>query len=165
MHVPADLAELAEAALARNRAAGRKIATAESCTGGLVAALLTSIAGSSDVFERGFVTYSNEAKSEELGLPATLIARLGAVSAEVAAEMASGAIVNSRAGIAVSVTGIAGPGGGSASKPVGLVHLALAMRGKGVIGAVELRLGDVGREMIRNETARRALQLLGGAEI
>jgi nicotinamide-nucleotide amidase len=165
MHVPADLAGLAEAALARNRVIGRMIATAESCTGGLVAALLTSIAGSSDVFERGFVTYSNEAKSQELGVPASLIVRAGAVSAEVAAAMATGAIVHSRAEIAVSVTGIAGPGGGSATKPVGLVYLALAVRGKGVIDAAELRLGDIGREAIRNETARRALQLLGGAKI
>jgi nicotinamide-nucleotide amidase len=103
-----------------------KIAVAESCTGGLIAAALTEIAGSSDVFERGFVTYSNEAKQDLLDVPAELIAAHGAVSAEVAEAMALGALAHSRAQLALSVTGIAGPGGGSAEKPVGLVHFGIA---------------------------------------
>src|SRR5262249_45856777 len=110
------------------RQRGWMIATAESCTGGLIAATLTEIAGSSDVVDRGFVTYSNEAKSDLLGVPATLIAEHGAVSAEVASAMAAGALNRSRAAIAVAVTGIAGPGGGSPEKPVGLVYIGLARR-------------------------------------
>jgi nicotinamide-nucleotide amidase len=115
--------------LDRYRAAGLKLATAESCTGGLIAACLTEIAGSSDVVERGFVTYSNEAKAEQLGVPAALIADRGAVSAEVAEAMAQGALARSRADAAVSVTGVAGPGGGTAEKPVGLVYLGACRRG------------------------------------
>ena len=111
------------------RAAGLKLATAESCTGGLIAAALTEIAGSSDVVERGFVTYSNEAKNELLGVPTALIAEKGAVSAEVAEAMAAGALAHSHADAAVSVTGIAGPGGGTAEKPVGLVYLGACRRG------------------------------------
>src|SRR5215467_1603614 len=107
--------------LERYRRAGKKIATAESCTGGMVAAALTDIAGSSAAFERGFVTYSNAAKTEQLGVDAALIASKGAVSAEVAAAMAEGALKHAQAAVAVSVTGIAGPDGGSADKPVGLV--------------------------------------------
>jgi nicotinamide-nucleotide amidase len=110
------------------RSGGLRLATAESCTGGLIAAVLTSIAGSSAVFERGFVTYSNEAKTELLGVPAGLIAEHGAVSEPVARAMAEGALLRSHADIAVSVTGIAGPDGGSAEKPVGLVHFACARR-------------------------------------
>ena len=113
----------AESLLEACRTRGLKLATAESCTGGLIAALLTEIPGSSDVVERGFVTYSNEAKSEELGVPADLIAAHGAVSEPVARAMAEGALAHSHADLAVSVTGVAGPGGGSAAKPVGLVHL------------------------------------------
>jgi nicotinamide-nucleotide amidase len=119
----------AVAVLRRYRADGLKLATAESCTGGLIAACLTEIAGSSDVVERGFVTYSNEAKSELLGVPSALIADKGAVSAEVAEAMAEGALARSRADAAVSVTGIAGPGGGTAEKPVGLVYLGACRRG------------------------------------
>jgi nicotinamide-nucleotide amidase len=114
--------------LDRYRAAGLKLATAESCTGGLIIACLTEIAGSSDVVERGFITYSNEAKSELLGVPAALIAERGAVSAEVAEAMAAGALAHSRADAAVSATGIAGPGGASAEKPVGLVYLGACRR-------------------------------------
>lgn len=121
-----DLITLAETVLDNARRAGLKIATAESCTGGLVAACLTEIAGSSDVFERGFVTYSNEAKSELLGVPSGLIEADGAVSPEVAEAMAEGALRHARADLAVAITGIAGPGGGTASKPVGLVHFACA---------------------------------------
>src|SRR6185503_18341011 len=117
---PASFAALAEAVLAQHRRAHLKVATAESCTGGAIAAALTDIAGSSDVFERGFVVYSNEAKTELLGVPAPLVAKHGAVSQEVAAAMAEGALAHSRADAAISVTGIAGPGGGTPSKPVGL---------------------------------------------
>ena len=111
-----------------------KLATAESCTGGLIAACLTEIAGSSDVVERGFVVYSNDAKTDLLGVPSMLIGKHGAVSEEVARSMAEGAIAKSRAEIAVAVTGIAGPGGATPTKPVGLVHLAVALRGGKKIG-------------------------------
>jgi nicotinamide-nucleotide amidase len=138
---------------------GVMLATAESCTGGMIAAALTDIAGSSTVVDRGFVTYSNEAKTEMLGvLPETLEA-YGAVSRETALEMASGALTRSRAGIAVSVTGIAGPGGGSAEKPVGLVWFGLAV--KGLPPLAERRLfEDKGRAFIREESVRTALSLI-----
>jgi nicotinamide-nucleotide amidase len=141
------------------RAGGLRIATAESCTGGLVAALLTEIAGSSDVVERGFVTYSNEAKIECLGVPADLIATHGAVSEPVARAMAEGALRHSRADIAVSVTGVAGPGGGSASKPVGLVHLTAARKGHATLHQ-ECRLGDIGRDAVRLRSVEAALALI-----
>lgn len=120
------LLERAERLLESCRQAGLQLATAESCTGGLIAGCLTAVAGSSDVVERGFVTYSNEAKMELLGVPEALIAAHGAVSAPVARAMAEGAIARSRAALSISVTGVAGPGGGSAEKPVGLVHIASA---------------------------------------
>lgn len=138
---------------------GLKVATAESCTGGLVAALLTEIAGSSAVLDRGFVTYSNEAKQDMLDVPADLLARHGAVSAPVARAMAEGALAHSRADVAVSITGIAGPGGGSAEKPVGLVHFALAIR-NGETRAVERRFGDLGRAGVRRAALDTALGLL-----
>ena len=125
----------AESLLAACRARGIMLATAESCTGGLIAAALTAIAGSSDVVDRGFVTYSNEAKQQMLGVPAETIGAVGAVSREVAAAMAKGALERSRAGIAVAVTGVAGPGGGSAEKPVGLVWFGLAWVGPAGRGA------------------------------
>jgi nicotinamide-nucleotide amidase len=149
---------LAEAVLAHYRAAGAKLATAESCTGGAIAAALTDIAGSSDVFERGFVVYSNEAKCELLGVPAALIAQHGAVSAEVAAAMAEGALARSRADAAVSVTGIAGPGGGTATKPVGLVFIGCARRGGAA--AIERQVFGGGRRAVREATVKRALELL-----
>jgi nicotinamide-nucleotide amidase len=149
----------AESLLAVCRARGLKLATAESCTGGLIAALLTEIPGSSDVVERGFVTYSNEAKNEELGVPTNLIAAHGAVSEPVARAMAEGALAHSHADIAVSVTGVAGPGGGSAAKPVGLVHLGLASRSMPTQHQ-ELRLGDIGRGPIRMATVDAALALI-----
>ncbi len=124
--MPAQFEQLAEDVLQEMRGLGLKIATAESCTGGLVAAALTSVAGSSDVFERGFVTYSNEAKAQMLGVDPAMIRRHGAVSREVAIAMAHGALRTSRAHLSVAVTGIAGPGGGSPEKPVGLVHFAAA---------------------------------------
>jgi len=136
-----------------------KIATAESCTGGLIAGLLTEIAGSSDVFERGFVTYSNEAKAEILNVPEDLLKTHGAVHADVARAMCAGALENSRADLAVAVTGIAGPGGGSRSKPVGLVHLAAGRR-DGEINHLECQYGDLGRANVRAETINDALNLL-----
>lgn len=156
---PADITEAARALLAACRALGLRIATAESCTGGLIAGVLTAIPGSSNVFERGFVTYSNDAKTEMLGVPPALIARKGAVSAEVAMAMAEGALAHSRADVAAAVTGVAGPGGGSDAKPVGLVHIACARRG-GVRLHEECRFGDVGRDAVREATVLRALEMI-----
>jgi nicotinamide-nucleotide amidase len=138
---------------------GLKIATAESCTGGLVAALLTEIAGSSAVVERGFVTYSNEAKTELIGVPVDLIAAHGAVSEPVARAMAEGALAHSRADVTVGITGIAGPGGGTATKPVGLVHFGLARNGAATVH-LERRYGDLGRETVRLRAVEDALGLL-----
>lgn len=141
------------------RAEGLMVATAESCTGGLVAGAITDIAGSSEIFDRGFVTYSNEAKMETLGVaPATLEAH-GAVSRETALEMAQGALTHSRADVAVSITGVAGPGGGSAEKPVGLVHFGVARRGAASMH-VERRFGALSRAEIRAASVVQALQLL-----
>ena len=146
---------------------GLVIATAESCTGGLIAAAITDVPGSSTAFDRGFVTYSNAAKTDMLDVDAETIAEHGAVSREVAAQMAFGAIRHSRADLAVSVTGVAGPGGGSADKPVGLVHMAVARRGEGEIAlAAERRLvldADLGREGVRRATVKAALQALAEA--
>jgi nicotinamide-nucleotide amidase len=155
---PVSLAALAEAVLAHHRRAGLKLATAESCTGGMIAAALTEIAGSSDVFERGFVVYSNEAKTELLGVPAELVTRHGAVSAEVAAAMAEGALAHSHADAAVSVTGIAGPGGGTAAKPVGLVYIGCALRGDKP--EVERHVFPGDRAAIRAASVERGLELL-----
>jgi nicotinamide-nucleotide amidase len=141
------------------REKGLKIATAESCTGGLVAALLTEISGSSSVVERGFVTYSNEAKIELIGVPAELIAAHGAVSEPVARAMAEGALAHSRADVAVGITGVAGPTGGTATKPVGLVHFGLARKGAATIH-LERRYGDLGRETVRRRAVEDALALL-----
>jgi nicotinamide-nucleotide amidase len=136
-----------------------KLATAESCTGGLVAAALTEIPGSSDVFDRGFVTYSNAAKEAMLGVSADTLERFGAVSRETADAMAQGALARSDATITVSVTGIAGPGGGSATKPVGLVHFAAATRdGRSVHR--EKRYGKIGRRRVRLRSAAEALEIL-----
>jgi len=140
---------------------GLKIATAESCTGGLVIGLLTEVAGSSAVVDRGFVTYSNEAKNQMLGVPLGLLERVGAVSADVAIAMAEGAVARSEADIAVAVTGIAGPGGGSAEKPVGLVHFAALRRGR-TPQHTERRFGDVGRSEIRLASVREALLMMQG---
>jgi nicotinamide-nucleotide amidase len=154
-----ELIDKAIALLAAFREQGLKLATAESCTGGLIAALITEISGSSDVYERGFVTYSNEAKTELIGVDAGLIALHGAVSAEVARAMAEGSLRFSRCDIAVAVTGIAGPGGGSMSKPVGLVHLATARRG-GVTVDQACRFGDIGRQSVRLAAVDVALDML-----
>lgn len=136
-----------------------RICTAESCTGGLVAALLTDIAGSSKVFDRGFVTYSNNAKAEMLGVAGDVLADYGAVSEPIARMMAEGALEASRANIAVSITGIAGPGGGTPMKPVGTVHIACARENRAVIHEM-LQLGDIGREAIRMASVETALNLI-----
>jgi nicotinamide-nucleotide amidase len=153
-----DLYARAEKLLADARAKGLKIVTAESCTGGLVAGLLTEIPGSSDVVERGFVTYSNQAKEELLGVDPAILEKHGAVSAQTARAMAAGALKHARADLAVAVTGIAGPGGGSAEKPVGLVHIA-AGRGDRVIHR-ECRFGDIGRGEVRLQSVRVAFEML-----
>lgn len=152
-----ELVHLARETLDTCRGRALKLCTAESCTGGLVAAYLTGIAGSSEVFERGFVTYSNEAKSELLAVPVQLILRHGAVSEEVALAMAEGALANSRADVSVAVTGIAGPGGGSADKPVGLVYVAAARRGKPV--AVERHVFSGDRSKVRSQAVRVAFRM------
>lgn len=140
----ADLIRIAEALLTLCRHSNLRIATAESCTGGLIAACLTEIPGSSDVIERGFITYTNEAKSEELGVPAALIESVGAVSAEVAEAMAAGALEHSAADIALSATGIAGPGGATDTKPVGLVYLGIATRNSAPRHERHVFIGDRG---------------------
>lgn len=134
-------------------------ATAESCTGGLVAAALTNIPGSSEVFDRGFVTYSNAAKQEMLGVPQSVLEAHGAVSAQTARAMAEGGLVHSRADLCVAITGVAGPGGGTAQKPVGLVHFACARRGGG-LRLLERRFPDAGRAAIRAAAVGEALDLL-----
>jgi nicotinamide-nucleotide amidase len=144
-------------ALARER--GLKIATAESCTGGLVAGALTDIAGSSDVVERGFVTYSNAAKQGMLGVTALTLDRAGAVSRETAEEMAQGALAHSEADLAVAITGIAGPGGATQGKPVGLVHFAAAARGGKRIHRAK-KFGDIGRRKVRQKSVDEALAML-----
>jgi nicotinamide-nucleotide amidase len=155
---PPDLDARAAELIDRLRGARLMLATAESCTGGLIAGLITSVSGSSDVLDCGFVTYSNGAKARMIGVPPDLIQRYGAVSAEVARAMAEGALANSAADVAVAVTGVAGPGGGSAAKPVGLVHCAAARRGRETVSR-ELRLGDVGRQEVRIETVRVAVAM------
>ena len=155
------LRALAERVLARCRARHWRLALAESCTGGMVAAALTDIAGSSDVVERGFVTYADAAKIEMLGVPAETIARHGAVSAETAAAMAEGALAHAPVDRAVAVTGIAGPGGGSHDKPVGLVWFAVAHLGAPAATERQVFAGD--RAAIRAAAARRALELLAAA--
>lgn len=149
---------LATAVLAACRSRKRMVVTAESCTGGLVSAALTAIPGSSDVVDRGFVTYTNEAKQEMLGVPGETLAAHGAVSAETAAAMAAGALGRSRAQVSVSVTGIAGPGGATPGKPVGLVHFA-ARRGDRVLLREE-RFGAIGRNAVRAASVEVALGLL-----
>lgn len=141
------------------RARGILLATAESCTGGLIVASLTDIGGSSDVVDRGFITYSNEAKQAMLGIPMEVIAAHGAVSEEVALAMAAGALQHSRAGIAVAVTGVAGPGGGSAAKPVGLVWFGVALKGQAP-QAVRHVFPDQGRASIRQNAVETALDLV-----
>ena len=149
------------ALLERYRQAKLRIVTAESCTGGMVATRLTDVAGASDVVERGFVTYSNEAKAEMLGVPTALLGQYGAVSAQVARSMAEGALAHARADVSVAVTGIAGPGGATPGKPVGLVYLALARRGRDTKVERQQYAGD--RQAVREAAAQRALDLLDAA--
>lgn len=156
---PHDIEASATAVIQAALKAGVMVATAESCTGGLVSGALTAVAGSSAVLDRGFVTYSNEAKAELLGVSEDLLMRFGAVSEPVARAMALGAVARSRASAAVSITGVAGPGGGSVEKPVGLVHFA-AVGPSGAVVHVERRFGDIGRKAVRLESVRVALALL-----
>ncbi len=149
---------LAGAVLDACREAGLRIAVAESCTGGLISGALTAVAGSSDVFERGFVTYSYEAKTENLGVPAALLKSDGAVSEAVAGAMAEGALANSAADIAVAVTGVAGPDGGTEEKPVGLVHIACARKGQETISEQHQFDGD--RDAVRMQSVGAALALV-----
>jgi len=154
-----ELRAAATAVLEVCRARGLKVATAESCTGGLVTAALTEIAGSSDVLDRGFVTYSNAAKQQMLGVPADTIKKYGAVSRDTAEAMARGALGAGNADLVVAITGIAGPGGGNADRPVGLVHFAAASRA-GALSHREMRYGDIGRSAVRHKSVLQALMML-----
>jgi len=154
-----DLRTAAAAVIAACRARALKVATAESCTGGLVAGALTEIDGASHVVDRGFVTYSNEAKQDMLDVPGEVLARYGAVSRPTAEAMARGALAHSAADLAVAITGIAGPGGGSAEKPVGLVHFAAASR-RGDLVHSEQRYGAIGRADVRHKSVLQALGML-----
>ncbi len=158
--LPADIVALAARVVAENHAAGRTIALAESCTGGLVAAALTEIAGSSAVLDRAFVTYADAAKREMLGVPQHILDSFGAVSTACAYAMAEGALAHSGADIAVSVSGVAGPGGGSATKPVGFVTFARALRGDAHVHVEERRLDPASRSTVRHQAALIALGLL-----
>ena len=155
---PRDVTELTFELISKCRDAGIKVATAESCTGGLIAGCLTSVSGSSDVFERGFNTYSNEAKNEMLGVPLELIKGHGAVSEPVAGAMAEGALKNAPVQLTVAVTGIAGPSGGSPEKPVGTVQIASACEGKPTIN--EHFLFDGERDAVRSATIKKALEMM-----
>ena len=159
-----ELLDAAEKLLGDLRERKLKLVTAESCTGGLIAGYLTEIEGSADVVDRGFVTYSNEAKVELLGEPLSLIIAQGAVSAEVVRAMAEGALVVSRAQIAVAVTGVAGPGGGTAAKPVGTIFIATARAGKPTRAAHfqfgDLKFGDLGRGGIRRRAVGAAFSMI-----
>ncbi len=152
----------AVAVLEAFRARGWTLATAESCTGGLVAGALTEVPGSSDVLDRGFVTYSNAAKMAMLGVPEATLAAHGAVSEETARAMAEGARKAAGVDAAVAITGVAGPGGGSAAKPVGLVHFACARRDGSTVHR-ERRFGEIGRAEVRRLSVLQALDLLRGA--
>ena len=153
------LLRLAEVVVADARAAKLRIATAESCTGGMIGTLLTEIPGSSAVFDRGFIVYTNRSKQDLLNVPGDLIADMGAVSEAVARMMAEGAVENSNAHMAVAVTGVAGPGGGTAMKPVGLVHIAAARENRSILHEAH-RFGDIGRTEVRLKTVEAALELL-----
>ncbi|MEO0909339.1 MAG: CinA family protein [Pseudomonadota bacterium] len=142
--------------------AGMTIATAESCTGGLIGGCLTSVSGSSEVFDRGFITYSNEAKAQSLGVDPALIEEHGAVSAQVASEMAIGAVKAANVDAAVAVTGIAGPGGGTDKKPVGLVYIAVALSEEEGAFVEDFLFADMDRDGVRRETVKEALEMLLG---
>ncbi|MGH6770493.1 MAG: CinA family protein [Xanthobacteraceae bacterium] len=154
-----ELADRATSLLDLCRDRGLKIATAESCTGGLVAAALTDIAGSSDVLDRGFVTYSNAAKQVMLSVPAATLEQFGAVSRQTAESMAKGVLAHAPVDLAVSITGIAGPGGATDGKPIGLVHFAAATR-SGRLVHQECQYGDIGRAQVRRASVIQALAIL-----
>jgi len=156
--IPDDISKNAEHLLETCRRAGLKLATVESCTGGLVAAALTAIAGSSDVVDRGFVTYTNQAKTDLAGVPAGLFDTVGAVSEDVARAMAEGGVKNSHANIAVGITGVAGPGGGSDEKPVGLVHIAACRDNGEALHERNVFPGD--RQDVRLASVRKALAMM-----
>ncbi len=158
--LPEDIVALAARVIAENAAAGRTIALAESCTGGLVSAALTEVAGSSAVLDRGFVTYSNEAKHDLLGVSEEILDTFGAVSIATVWAMAHGALQRSRADVAVAISGIAGPDGGTAQKPVGTVVFARALRGDEEILAEERLLDGSSRDTVRHQAALVALELL-----
>jgi nicotinamide-nucleotide amidase len=158
--LPPDIVALARRVVTENAATGRRVALAESCTGGLVCAALTEIAGSSAVLDRGFVTYSNEAKMEMLGVPRDIIDTLGAVSIATAWAMAQGALKHSHADVAVAISGIAGPDGGTEQKPVGLVVFACAIRGSDEVNAEERQFDGTSRAEVRRQATLVALELL-----
>ena len=159
--LPPDIVDLATKVVEANRQVGRTIALAESCTGGLVCAAITEIPGSSSVLERGFITYSNDAKMERLGVSQDIIETFGAVSIACVWAMAQGALENSKADVAVAISGVAGPGGGTATKPVGTVVFARAIRGADGEPEGELKaFGDLGRAEIRRQATLCALELL-----
>lgn len=160
--IDAEIEAAARRVLDLCRASGLTLATAESCTGGLVAGALTAIAGSSDVVDRGFVTYSNRAKTEMLGVREAILADQGAVSAATALAMAAGALAHAGTGLAVAITGVAGPGGGTVDKPVGLVHFACVRRG-GAAHHREMRFGPLSRDAIRRQSVLTALDMLADA--
>lgn len=153
---------LAEMVVREFTSAGLLVTTAESCTGGLIGGAITAISGSSDVYQRGYVTYSNDAKAELLGVDRDTLRDHGAVSAECASQMAIGALEAADANAAVAVTGIAGPGGGSDSKPVGLVYIAVATSEEEGAFVERFEFGDLGREAVRRETVKEALEMLLG---
>ena len=157
-----DIEKLATEVLEKCRAKKWQLATAESCTGGLIGGALTDIAGSSDVFDRGFITYSNKAKARVIGVSTETLRSFGAVSEETAREMALGALKTAGANITVAVTGIAGPGGGGPGKPVGLVHFAVATE-EGVAEHRKMEYGDIGRSEVRIATIKTALEMLFAA--
>lgn len=158
--LPDDIVALAARVIAENRAIGRKVTLAESCTGGLVAAALTEIAGSSAVLDRGFVTYSNESKREMLGVPEDILDTFGAVSAATAWAMAQGALKKSGGDVAVAISGIAGPDGGSEQKPVGMVVFARCIRDSDEVNAEERQLDGSSRAAVRHQATLVALELL-----
>jgi nicotinamide-nucleotide amidase len=159
MHFPDEILALAQTIITDFTTKGLMVSTAESCTGGLIAGALTEIPGSSAVVDRGFVTYTNSAKREMLGVQEQTLAQFGAVSKETALQMVHGALFRSHADLSVAVTGVAGPGGGSAEKPVGLVHLAAKAR-NGALIHHEMRYGDIGRDKVRLATVQTALEML-----
>jgi nicotinamide-nucleotide amidase len=154
-----EVAQAASDISKRLKAAKLSLVTAESCTGGLIAAAITEIPGSSDVLERGYITYSNPAKESNLGVPDAVLKQYGAVSEETARAMAEGALAHSKAGVAISVTGVAGPDGGTPEKPVGLVHFAAAKRG-GLTLHREMHFGVLGRGEVRRQSVLTAFALL-----